>query len=567
MTTLEWVALIGGVLMVAVGVVGLVQWRRKPEALPVPVPATSSTAAVGELLEGTARRRRQISPTSAVTDLRSEVEADHAAREADADAGHLIAALADIRDACGGEEAVLWRWDEARDALTPAAWSTPNADRPRYFQMADWGPLARWAAEGRMVVFDDDGHTEAGGSGPANPRFAAAPVLDGTLLVGVLTVGHAQELAISRTRAKEWMPRYARQLRSLETLSESRREYARQTRQTRALLTAVQQIGSHNTVDTLGPSLCEMALKVSSASAAALVRWRSEFQKGSVGYATHGFRHRPPFPLDADTLVANACRDNMGMFKEDASEIALGTSLFFSGDGGWQTGSLGIVPLNRDGRVIGAIVVVSPEPGRLTLDEFRNLTELGAGAATPLEIVWEIDAVTKRASTDGLTGLVNRRAFDEHLKRLLNETDRFGQPLALILADIDHFKRINDTWGHEAGDDVLRQVSKKLLAGVRNVDVVARYGGEEFAVLLPQTSLEGATDLADRLRHAVEAQPVKFKGEEISVTISLGVASYPEPVRSRETLFRSADRALYEAKRGGRNCVRSAPVSASGGEA
>ncbi len=567
MTTLEWVALIGGGLMVAAGAVGLVRRRGKAKPPPVAAPTGSSTAAVTELLAGTARRRRQISPASAVTDLRSGVEADNALREAEADAAHINEALVDIRDTCGGEEAVLWRWEETRDALMPAAWSTPNADRPRHFQLAAWGPLARWAAEGRMVVFDDDGPTGVAGAGTGNPRFAAAPLLDDTLLVGVLTVSHARELALSRARAKEWMPRYARQLLTLVTLSESRREHARQTRQSRALLTAVQQVGSHTTQDTLGPALCEMALQVSSASAAALVRWRPDVQKGSVGYATHGFRHRPPFPLDADTLVANACRDNLELFVEDASQLALGTSLFFTGDGGWQTGSLGIVPLRRDGRVIGAIVVVSPEPGRLTHDEVRNLTELGAGAATPLEIVWEIDAVTRRASTDGLTGLVNRRAFDEHLKRLLNETDRFGQPLALILADIDHFKRINDTWGHEAGDEVLRRVAGKLLDGVRNVDVVARYGGEEFAILLPQTSLEGATDLADRLRHAVEAQPVKFKGEEITATISLGVASYPDAVRVREILFRSADRALYEAKRAGRNRVQAVTVSGGAGGA
>ncbi|MDE3052912.1 MAG: GGDEF domain-containing protein, partial [Gemmatimonadota bacterium] len=194
-------------------------------------------------------------------------------------------------------------------------------------------------------------------------------------------------------------------------------------------------------------------------------------------------------------------------------------------------------------------------------DEVRNLSVMGAVAASSLEIVWEIDEVTKRASTDALTGLVNRRAFDEHLKRLLNETDRFGQPLALILADIDHFKRINDTWGHEAGDEVLRRVAKKLTEGVRNVDVCARYGGEEIAILLPQTSVVGAADLADRLRHAVGAKPIKFKGEEIPVTLSFGVASYPDAVALREGLFRAADRSLYEAKEAGRNCVRAVGIS------
>lgn len=556
MTTLEWVAVIGGLAMAGAGVAGLLRRRRGSDGAAAAPPAAA--AAVTELLTGTARRRRHITPSGAASDLRSEVEADNAAREAEVDAAHLAEALADIRDACGGEEAVLWRWDESRDALVPACWSTTAADRPRHFRMEDWGPLARWSAEGRLVVFD-------GTDAQAAPCLAAAPLIDHALLVGVLTVSHAGGLSISRTRAKEWMPRHARQVLSLVTLSESRREYARQMRQSRALLMAVRQIGAHNTQESLIPSLCETALEVSSAAAAAIVRWRSDFQKGSVRFATHGFRHRPPYPLDADTLVANACRDNQVLFKPDTSEFGPGVSLFFTGDGGWPEGSLGIVPLNRDGRVIGAIIVASPEPDRITQDEVHNLTDLGAVAATSLEIVWEIDEVTKRAITDGLTGLVNRRAFDEHLRRLLNETDRFGQPLALILADIDHFKRINDTWGHEAGDEVLRRVARKLVEGVRTVDVVARYGGEEIAILLPQTSLAGATDLADRLRHAVGAKPVKFKGEEIAVTISLGVASYPDAVPAREILFRSADRALYEAKRSGRNCVKAVPVSSSGG--
>jgi diguanylate cyclase (GGDEF)-like protein len=556
MTTLEWAGVITGGAMVAVGVMALLQ-RRRPVALPVAKPrAPASAAAVRDLLATTARRRRQNSPASAVTDLRSEVEADNAERDRETDEAHLVRALEDIRDACGGEEAMFWRWDEARDALAPTVWSDLGSDRPRHFRMEDWGPLARWAAEARMVVFD-------GGDGHDAPRLAAAPVLDDSLLLGVLTVSHADGLSITRARAKEWMPRHARHLVSLIALSESRREYARQMRQSRALLTALRQIGTHSSQKALAASICETALEVSSAGAAAVVRWRAEVQKGSVQHGTYGFRHNPPFALDPDTLVWNACRDNIPLFLEDASQGDPDLSLFFKGDGGWRSGSVGVVPLTRETRVIGAIVVVSPEAGRITLDEMRNLSDLAAVAARSLEIVWEIDEVMKRASTDGLTGLVNRRAFDEQFKRLLNETDRFGQPLALILADIDHFKRINDTWGHEAGDEVLRRVAKKLGEGVRTVDVVARYGGEEFAVLLPQTSLPGATDLADRLRHAMEAQPVKFKGEEISVTVSFGVASYPDAVPAREILFRSADRALYEAKKAGRNCVKSVIVSTS----
>ena len=556
MTTAEWIALAGAGVALALGATQYARGRRRPvRSSSVPPAPPVARMQVGSLLNAAAHRRRQTSPTAPISDLRSGVEASHDEQEFVADAAHLVEQLVDIRDACGAEEAVLWRWDESRDRLTPAAWSTTGTSRPQHFLKEEWGPLARWAAEGRIVVMD------SANDEITPPKFAAAPVLEDTLLAGVLTVGHAGGMAISRQRVKQWLPRYASQVVRVLSLSEARREYARQMRQSRALLAAVRQIQTNKTHDSLAASICETALEVSSASAAALVRWRPEKEKGAVRHTTPGFRQSAPFALDPGTLVANACHNGLTLFVEDTERMDAGVSLFTAGDHGWHKGSLGIVPLSRDDRVIGAIVVASLESGRITQDEVRNLGVLGAVAAGSLEIVWEIDEVTKRASTDALTGLVNRRSFDEHLKRLLNETDRFGQPLALILADIDHFKRINDTWGHEAGDEVLRRVAKKLTEGVRNVDVCARYGGEEIAILLPQTSVAGAADLADRLRHAVGAKPVKFKGEEIPVTLSFGVASYPDAVALREGLFRAADRSLYEAKEAGRNCVRAVGIS------
>ncbi len=550
MTRAEWIGAGMAAIAVAGSAIVLVRARRS-----VPLAGLSGrTGPVRDLLAGTSRRRRQASPSSPVTDLRTGIAADHDAREREVDAAHLAHQLADIRDACGAEEAVLWLWDESRDVLSPAFWSTVNSDRPRHFDLEKWGPLVRWAAEGRLVVFDS-------GEEPAPPVFGAVPVVDDASLVGVLTITRVGGLGVSRRTAKEWLPRYAAQMVRVISLSASRRKYARQMRQSRALLTAVRQIQTNTTERALGTAILQTALEVSSASASALVRWRADLQKGAVRYATPGYRQPPPYPLDPDTLVSNACRSGMPLFLEDTSHLDPGASLFSDGDGGWPAGSLGIVPLKHDDVVIGAIVVTSPELARITQDEVRNLGELGDVAATSLQIVWEIEGAIKTAITDGLTGLVNRRAFDEKLERLLNETDRFGQPLALILADIDHFKRINDTWGHEAGDEVLRWVAKKLAEGVRTVDVCARYGGEEIAILLPQTALAGAVDLADRLRQAVGGKPVKFKGEEISVTVSLGVASYPDSVSVRNGLFRAADRALYEAKNAGRNCVKSVVVS------
>jgi diguanylate cyclase (GGDEF)-like protein len=559
MTTAEWVAVGCGLGALALSAYQHLRARRlraKPRAPEPPAVSPTAAATVETLLVSTtSRRRRKRTPSTPLTDLRSAVAARHEAQEFVRDAVHLTAQLEDIRDACGAAEVVLWRFDEAKGSLTPAAWSTQGAERPQHFDQEAWSDLTRWAAEGGLVVLDAD-------EGATPPTFAAAPVLDETLLVGVLTVANHDRLIISRQKVKQWLPRYAAQVVRLLALSEGRREYARQMRQSRALLAAVHKIQTHKAPDALAAAVCETALEVSSATSAALVRWRPDKQKGSVACTTEGFRP-PPYPIDPETLVSNACRDGMVLFIDDASRVDAKVSLMSDGDAGWRSGSVGIVPLMRADRVMGGIVVASTELGHMTQDEVDNLGLLAAVSAGPLEMAWEIDEVSKRASTDALTGLVNRRAFDEHLKRLLNETDRFGQPLALILGDIDHFKRINDTWGHEAGDEVLRQVAAKLSDGKRNVDVIARYGGEEIAILLPQTSVGGAADMADRLRHGVASRPVKFKGEEIPVTVSFGVASYPDAVPTRDGLFRAADRALYEAKHAGRNCVKSVVISTS----
>jgi diguanylate cyclase (GGDEF)-like protein len=133
--------------------------------------------------------------------------------------------------------------------------------------------------------------------------------------------------------------------------------------------------------------------------------------------------------------------------------------------------------------------------------------------------------------------------------------------VSLVLVDIDHFKAVNDGFGHEAGDAVLRHVAKILQEGVRTVDVCVRYGGEEIAMLLGQTESAKAVEVAERLRARIEATPVRHAGAEIRVTASFGVAAYPETVKVRDQLFPSADKALYIAKHEGRNRVSAKPAN------
>ncbi|HID07947.1 MAG TPA: GGDEF domain-containing protein [Armatimonadetes bacterium] len=165
------------------------------------------------------------------------------------------------------------------------------------------------------------------------------------------------------------------------------------------------------------------------------------------------------------------------------------------------------------------------------------------------------EEVERLATTDGLTGLYEHRYFQEALENELRRGLRYKHPTSLMMIDIDHFKELNDTYGHQVGDDVLRRLAEVLRSQAREHDIVARYGGEEFALLLPVTPKEGALAAAARLRHAVEVTPFRAREETIHITVSVGIATCPSDATTRDTLIDKADQALYAAKRRGRNRV------------
>jgi len=553
--------LLGATLLLVSGVIAARAMTRRRAARQAELPevADEGDARDARAWEYLQTDRHSLSlPRMSVSDLRVNTQAVVEHAEVASDLAMLDAFLIDVKDALGADETVFWTWSPERDSLIPTAWSSRGATKPKHFDAHAWSQILRWVAHERMTSFDADARI-------AITRLAASPIVheDGRLL-GVLSVSRMGGLERGREHVKNWLPRHAAQVGRLLSLFELRRSYARHMRQSQALLSAAKRLQGHKSQEALTKAICETALQVTSASDAALVRWRADVGRGWVHYTTSGFKHRAPFGLDADTLVSRTCQDGTLFVIDDVSQMSSPPSVFLDGDAGWRAGSLGIVPLKMQERVIGAIVIATAQPGGLARDEARNVALLGALAAPSLEVVWEMEEVSRRARTDALTGLANRRAFDDQLETLVLHADRFGHSLSLIMADIDVFKKVNDTWGHEAGDAVLRSIARTLEDGVRKVDVCARFGGEEFAILLPETSLAGAVELADRLRRAVASTPVNHGGQDISVTISCGVSSYPEGVLSREALFAAADRALYDAKNAGRNCVKSAAPKPTG---
>jgi len=163
------------------------------------------------------------------------------------------------------------------------------------------------------------------------------------------------------------------------------------------------------------------------------------------------------------------------------------------------------------------------------------------------------------AQKDELTGLKNRRAFFEQGHRIFEQSKRFGHPVSVIMMDIDHFKMINDTYGHSVGDKVLHAVAEPLQRLVREIDVVARMGGEEFAFALPETGLEDAANLAERLRSEIEELVVTNDGHQIKITASFGVVTCKDGNENIDALLTDADDALYVAKNNGRNQISVQP--------
>ena len=238
----------------------------------------------------------------------------------------------------------------------------------------------------------------------------------------------------------------------------------------------------------------------------------------------------PPGAITSDRIADR-------LVEADANGWSLDNGWCVRADGSRFWGNTMIAPLSRDDDL--------PEEERGYALIIRDITDKREAG----------DSVLRASACDYLTGIANRRTFFEAAELELERWRRFPRPLSVVAIDADFFKQINDTWGHPAGDEVLRNLAQTLSATVREIDVVARLGGEEFAALLPSTDLEGAVRLAERFRSAVESQRVVVGGQEIRYTVSVGVASMDSQVSGMDQLLKLADSALYAAKKAGRNQV------------
>ncbi|MHC5060022.1 MAG: sensor domain-containing diguanylate cyclase [Planctomycetota bacterium] len=222
----------------------------------------------------------------------------------------------------------------------------------------------------------------------------------------------------------------------------------------------------------------------------------------------------------------------------------------------YQTKSCVIAPLTCLGRVVGVLNLTDKndsgsftEEDIIAMDLFRQLIGSSIGNINLFE------KTQRQAKTDGLTGMLNHRTFYEILEAELRRSQRYGGQISIIMADVDNLKPINDNFGHRAGDMAIKQVSKRMSACIRQIDIAARYGGDEFAVVLPNTSLADAVVVAERMVNMISDSPMIWDQQEIVLSISVGVGQYDANICS-DDVTKATDQALYAAKQAGKNTVK-----------
>ncbi|HET8732723.1 MAG TPA: diguanylate cyclase, partial [Anaeromyxobacteraceae bacterium] len=260
------------------------------------------------------------------------------------------------------------------------------------------------------------------------------------------------------------------------------------------------------------------------------------------GLVASAVRHGTPLPAPGDRV------ERMRIFDEGTRVKGLGAVRVF--------------PLQSGGQTLGTLVVGSRRAGVLDGDASRQLEVIGMQVADALVRARLFEQTERLASTDGLTGLHNHRTFQARLDEQLRQARRYSKKLSVVICDVDRFKSVNDTHGHPVGDLVLRGLARVLAAEARETDLVARYGGEEFALVMPETDGEGAQVIAERIRVRLEGTTFPTEAGPLRVTLSLGIATFPDDGTEKAKLVEVADGCLYQAKRSGRNrSIRSNDLS------
>ena len=378
----------------------------------------------------------------------------------------------------------------------------------------------------------------------------AVPVLVRGAISGILVVDHEESQALSN--AEPVLQRLAHLIAKVvenerETLAHAEREVefeaAADASQRLALLTEVKDIHTF-----VAGAVKEMAPRTIGAG---LVRLRGGIIEGLPGMSEQFEEWMGAGTKVSDrTWIAWYLAGTLETLRIQTPRDR-GLPLFRPG-AGMPGESLFVHPLLFRSHVKGALVAIG-ESQAFDASVGRVVSLIVNQASAAIDLIELLEANKSLALHDGLTSLLNRRAFDEQLERAVSQAERAGQPLSLLMLDLDHFKRLNDTYGHAVGDIALQAASAEIRLQVRGGDLAARYGGEEFAIILPDTDGPAAFRMAERLRKSLSDRVIKISDEQIHITASCGVSATDLGYRTPRTLIHSADEALYASKETGRN--------------
>lgn len=384
--------------------------------------------------------------------------------------------------------------------------------------------------------------------------LAVVPVTDGETVTGLLVCDTSQEGGIGRKEV-QFLELAAAMLRDVEKftiefgrLSVDLTEYEQLYGISRALAGAKHIEEVFQTVYTFCAGMIPLTTMVFT------IAKQKESAIVSIHGQSLGSVKKKTFP-HAGSLVGWVIENKKYLVfpQKERKRNVFGPKIELAADG-----SLALFPLLWDQRVIGTCCLVIASPKSPSLFHVRLIELILNMAAVSFTGIRSKMQLKRQAVTDSLTGLYNRRSFTKAYGRMVEHADRYEEPISLLMIDIDRFKSINDTYGHAAGDDVIRSVADTIRSSIRKVDVGARIGGEEFAVILPVSSKKSSLDTAERIRKAIRKRAVRYGRTEITVTVSIGVSTRSGDPSAPETLIREADRCLYAAKEGGRDrCVSS----------
>lgn len=463
--------------------------------------------------------------------------------------GELRSWLEALRLALGGEAARLWRVARGGETLVQQL-ATPDDGEDAPAEIPLQGHALGWVvSEGvsmkasRRDVFRsrDEGWV------------VAVPVADSKgERVGCVAMEFAGIPRLDAPQALELAASLAGRLISDARAAETAlTELARYE----VLYEAFRELDRELDLDGLASGVCRRARRVSGAAGAVVAAWDASARTGVIvaldGAVAPGLARAR---VSADNSLLGLALCNGTPLPRDDLSGKKKLPLYAKGIQS-RAGSAIIVPMMVDDEPIGALAVEYERPRQFAEGDVNRLKALAQFVAPAFRNAVEFGEVKALSLTDPLTGLPNRRATERVLASAIAVAERTESPFAVAMVDVDHFKQVNDSHGHDVGDLVLKTVARVIHDSLRPGDHCGRWGGEEFLIVLPSTGLEDAARGIERIRLSVERTRVRWEGRSLTVTVSAGVTAYPEAVHRGGDTVTSADAALYSAKRGGRNLV------------